>query len=345
LSDYPNNQFVQELGKQLEGGQSAYSATMDRMQRIADALLNPGGSTVNTATLVDSSKTPQGVKETADAISMIKGEGVKVLNNYEPATDLGSKSVVVSAQHFVMGDKEWPSMFRSVMGDTYKNVLKNTPERISEFEQAFKGRSERLLTDIIPKEIKGIMARLPDNKLVVKGGVVGLANNPTTPSEVQAQIELSSILYKTNQLLVAHAKVGGTSMADTFVNIVSPTAKPTEVKTTNETTTDKGKLPPGLVDRIPGMVLSNVGRIPDTAPARPITGSAPTTEQGTPPPKAPITPIQPPSLGVIAPEKQAELDRGRVSIRASEGPLQEDLDNISKELSMKNLSGEQRDIL
>jgi hypothetical protein len=208
-----------------------------------------------------------------------------VLNNYEPATDLGTKSVVVSAQHFVMGDKEWPSMFRSVMGDTYKNVLKNTPERISEFEQAFKGRSERLLTDIIPKEIKGIMARLPDNKLVVKGGVVGLANNPTTPAEVQAQIELSSILYKTNQLLVAHAKVGGTSMADTFVNIVSPTAKPTEVKTTNETTTDKGKLPQGLVDQIPGMVLSNVGRIPDTAPARPITGSAPTTEQGTPPPK------------------------------------------------------------
>jgi hypothetical protein len=86
-------------------------------------------------------------------------------------------------------------------------------------------------------------------------------------------------------MLVAHAKVGGTSMADTFVNIVSPTAKPTEVKTTNETTTDKGKLPQGLVDQIPGMVLSNVGRIPDTAPARPITGSAPTTEQGTPPPK------------------------------------------------------------
>jgi hypothetical protein len=294
---------------------------------------------VNTATLADAAKTPRGVKETADAISRIKGEGVKVLNNYEPATDLGSKSVVVSAQHFVMGDKEWPSMFRSVMGDTYKNVLKNTPERISEFEQAFKGRSERLLTDIIPKEIKGIMARLPDNKLVVKGGVVGLANNPTTPAEVQAQIELSSILYKTNQLLVAHAKVGGTSMADTFVNIVSPTAKPVEVKPVPASS---------LKGDIANVPTKPIGA---TAPARPITNSAPTTEQGTPPPKAPLGVIEP-SLGTIAPEQQAAMDARATKIRSEEavvraeaGNSEADLAVIQAELKRKNLSPETKSVL
>lgn len=225
MADYPTNQFVQELGRQLEGGQSAYSATMDRMQRIADALLNPGGSASNAATLSDATKTPQGVKETADTIALIKTSGVDALNNYSPTSETGSKSVVVTAQHFVMSDKEWPSMFRSVMGDTYKNVLKNTPERIVEFEQSFKGRSERLLTDTIPKEIRTVMARLPDNKLIIRNGVIGLEKDPTTVDEVQAQIQLSSILYKTNQLLAAHAKISGTSMAEKFVNTITPPEK------------------------------------------------------------------------------------------------------------------------
>ena len=202
LAANSNNVGLQELGRMMESGQSNFTATMGRMAALADYILNPGVSAEAAGAYADAGRTEQGKQDIAAQIKLIKGEGVKAIDAYVPAGELGGRAAVVTAEHFLL-DKEWNSVYRSVLGDTYKNVLKNNPELIPQFEQKFAARAKYHLTTTLPNEIKSVLQSTPGMSLSVVNGQLQLTGAPTGDT-VAVSLKLQQSVLRANELLTSY---------------------------------------------------------------------------------------------------------------------------------------------
>jgi len=238
----PTNRAIQELGRMLESGQANFSSTMGQMSAIANHLLNPGASTANAGAYTEAATTEQGKQDIAAQIKLIKDEGVKVLDAYTPASEVGGRSAVVTAEHFIL-NKEWNSLFRSVMGETYKNVLKNTPELITQFEQRFAARAKYHLTTTLPNEIKESLNAIPGISMSVVNGRIEVSGEPQSGT-MSSQLRLQQSVFRANELLLAYNQVTkGEYDVKAFMASVMPQQAATTTIPANSLTGDIANVP------------------------------------------------------------------------------------------------------
>lgn len=315
LAANPNNRGLQELGAMIASGQGQFTATMGRMAALSDHLLNPGASAAASGTYADAVSTEQGKQDIAAQIKLIKGEGVKVLDAYTPTGEVGGRSAVVTAEHFIM-DKEWNSVYRSVMGETYKNVLKNTPELVPQFEQKFSARAKYHLTTTLPNEIKEAMQAIPGLSMKEVNGRIDVVGE-AQPGTMSAQLKLQQSVMKANELLLAYNQVTkGEYDVKAFVSAVMP----------QQPATIPANSLQGDVSRVPTKPIGGTGvKNPITvAPpvAQPV--SATPTQQRSTTTQATTPPVQQVGELSLAPEMAAKYNqqktlKGKVEVLLEAG--------------------------
>lgn len=337
LKSNPNNAYVAALDQYLRATQTnslslvaSTSKQLERYSQISEAIVNPAATPESKVAL--ESATPQEKKDVAQILFSTVAPILRAGN----ASPQDSDKVVAATKLWAgtgqdlatMRDAVVTGKLFAVVGADKKEAATVNVLNVSEYHLSPKGSLMTELRNAAKTTTRGGVLSLD---VVYKDGMLRLARpsgelvpmNTRGASFSPFDAKAYTLLNDANRLLDIQKTLGVNvdERAQLFINDFKGVARPAPA--------------------------SQKGTTNEAAPNSTAAAATSATE-GNPTPKATIAPIEPPSLGVIAPEKQAELDKARAPTLAHEAPkevLEKDLVAYKKELDRKDLSGEQRGIV